>query len=204
MQNAAEILSRPICEICNLSISHKVFPDACKIAKLKPIYKKGKKAYPSNYRPICLLPIISKVIDRTAHDQTNKSLSENILYNFQSGFIPNHATNLCLAHLTDKILEGFDEGLLTGMILTDLQKTFDTINHKVLLQKLKAIRFSEQSIQWFWSYLCDRIFLVENENKLSDLGKIYCGVPQGSILGPFLFLIYVNDMPQAVKSNLLL
>ena len=152
MQNAAEILSRPICEICNLSISHKVFPDACKIAKLKPIYKKGKKAYPSNYRPICLLPIISKVIDRVAHDQTNKSLSENILYNFQSGFIPNHATNLCLAHLTDKILEGFDEGLLTGMILTYLQKTFDTINHKVLLQKLKAIRFSEQSIQWFRSY----------------------------------------------------
>ena len=105
---------------------------------------------------------------------------------------------------TDKILKGFDEGFLTGMIPIDLQKTFDTIHHKVLLQKSKAIRFSEQSILWFRSYLCDRIFLVETENKLIEFGKISCGVPQGSILRPLLFLIYVNDMPQVVKSNLLL
>ena len=135
----------------------------------------------------------------------HKFFSEkNILYNFQSGFRPNQSTNLCLAHLTDKILKGFDEGLLNGMILIDFQKAFDTINHEVLLQKLKAIRFSEKSIQWFRSYLCIGIFLVETENKLFDFGKISCGVPQGSILGPLLFLVYVNDMPQAVKSNLLL
>ena len=73
-----------------------------------------------------------------------------------------------------------------------------------MLQKLKAIRFSEQSIQWDRSYFCDRMFLVEAENRLSDFGKISCGVPQVSILGPLLFLIYANDMPQAVKSNLLL
>ena len=108
---------------------------------------------------------------------------------------------ICVWH-TD--LKGFAEGLLTGMIRIDLQKVFDTINHEVLLQKLKAIRFSEQSIWWFKSYLCDRIFLVETGNKQSDFGKISCVVPQGSILGPLLFLIYVNDIPQAVKSNLLL
>ena len=90
------------------------------------------------------------------------------------------------------------------MMLVDLQKAFDTINHEVLLQKPKAIRFSEQSIQRFRSYLHDWIFLVETENKLSDFGKISCGVPQGSIVGPLLFLIYVNNMPQAVKSNMLL
>ena len=100
-----------------------------------------------------------------------------------------------MAHLTDKILKRFDEGLLAGMILSDLQKAFDTINHEVLLQKLKAIRFSEQRREWFRLYLCDQIFLVETENKLSDFGKISCGVPQCSILGPPLFLIYVNDMP---------
>ena len=105
---------------------------------------------------------------------------------------------------TDKILKGFDEGFLTELIPIDLQKTFDTIHHKVLLRKSKAIRFSEQSILWFRSYLCDRIFLVETENRLTEFGKISCGVPQGSILGPLLFLIYVNDMPQEVKSNLLL
>ena len=145
------------------------------------------------------------VIERIVHDQTNKFLSKNnILYNSQYGFRPYHSTNLCLAHLTYKMLKEFDEGLLTEMILIDLQKAFDTINHEFLLQKLKAIRFLEQSIQWFRSYLREQIFLVETENKLSDFGNISCGIPQGSILGPFLFLIYVNDMPQAVKSNLLL
>ena len=108
-----------------------------------------------------------------------------------------------MAHLTDKILKGFDEGLLTGMILIYLQKAFEA-NHEVLLQKLKAIRFSEQSIQWFRFYLCGQIFLVKAESKLSNFGKISCGVPQGSILEPLLFLIYVNDLPQVVKSNLLL
>ena len=126
------------------------------------------------------------------------------MYNFQSGSRPNHSTNLCLSHLTDKILKWFDDGLLTGMILIDLQKAFDTIKHEVLLKKLKAIRFSEQSIQWFRPYLWDRIFLVETENKLSDFGKISCGVPQCSILEPLLVLIYVNDMPRTVKLNLLL
>ena len=133
--------------------------------------------------------------------QTNKFLSENnIWYNFQSGFRPNHSRNLCLSHLTDNISKGFDEGLLTGMILIDHQKAFDTINHEGLLQKLKTIRFSEQSIQWFRSYLCDRIFpfrsylcdrifLIETENKLSDFGKVSRGVPLGSILRPlFLFM----------------
>ena len=90
------------------------------------------------------------------------------------------------------------------MILVYLQKTFDTINHEVLLQKLKAIRFSKQIVQWFRFYLCGQIFLVKNENNLSDFGKISCGIPQGSILAPILFLIYVNDLLQAVKSNLLL
>ena len=90
------------------------------------------------------------------------------------------------------------------MILIDLQKAFDTIDHKILLQKLKTIRFSEGTLQWFRSYPSERIFLVNIESKLSDFGKTSYGVPQGSILGPLLFLIYVNDMPQAVESTLLL
>ena len=90
------------------------------------------------------------MIERIVYEQTNKFFSENnILYNFQSGFRQNHSTNLCLAHLTDKILKEFDEGLLTGIILIDLQKVFGTTNHEVLLQKRKAIRSSEQSTKWF-------------------------------------------------------
>ena len=105
---------------------------------------------------------------------------------------------------TDEILNGFDEGLLTGLILIDLQKASDTIDHEILLQKLKAIKFSESTIKCFKSYLSERIFLVNIENKHSEFGDTSCGVPQGSILGPLLFLIYVHDMPQAVTSTLLL
>ena len=109
-----------------------------------------------------------------------------------------------MSFFTDKSLRGFDDGLLTGIILIDLQKEFDTIDHEILLQNFKAIRLSESTIKWFESYLLERIFLVNIEDELFDFGKISCGVPQGSILGPLLLLIYVSDMPQAVTSTLLL
>ena len=90
------------------------------------------------------------------------------------------------------------------MILIDLQKAFDTINHEFLLKKLEAIGFSDKCIQWFQSYLCEQIFFMETENHFFDYRKLSCSVPQGSILGLLLFLVYVNDMPQVVKSNLFL
>ena len=198
LKDGADILAKPVSALCNLSISRGVFPSACKVAKLKPIFKKGKKTDPSNYRLISLLPVISKIIEKVVHDQTNAFLSdENILYNYQSGFRANHSTNLCLSFLTDKVLKGFDEGLLTGIILIDLQKAFDTVDHEILLQKLKAIRFSKGTKQWFRSYLSERIFLVNIEIKLSDFGKSLLGVPQGCLR--CFVLIYVNDIPQAVR-----
>ena len=141
LKDGADILAKPVSALCNLSISRGVFPSACKVAKLKPIFKKGKKTDPSNYRPISLLPVISKIIEKVVHDQTNAFLSdENILYNYQSGFRANHSTNLCLSFLTDKILKGFDKSWLTGIILIDLKKAFNTIDHEILVQKLKAIK----------------------------------------------------------------
>ena len=101
-------------------------------------------------------------------------------------------------------MKGSAESLLTGMIYIDLQKAFDTIIHEIQFQKLTAIRFLEQSIQWFRPYLCDQIVLVGTEIKLCDFRKISCGVPRDFILGPLLVLIYVNDMHQAIKQNLLL
>ena len=90
------------------------------------------------------------------------------------------------------------------MILIDLQKAFDTISHEIFLGKLHAIGFSEKTVAWFKSYFSGRAFKVNINNHFSDLSKIYCGIPQGSILGPLLFLLYVNDMPQAVHSDLFL
>ena len=104
--------------------------------------------------------------------------------------------------MTDKIQRGFDDGLFTGMILIDLQKAFDTIDHDIFLKKLNCLGFSDTAISWFKSYLEDRYFRVNIDNNLSDKARLTCGVPQGSILGPLIFLIYANDMPQAVKCDL--
>ena len=150
LKAGAEILAKPPSEICNLWISSRAFPNACKVAKLKPIFKKGKKTDPSNYRPISLLPLISKVLERVIHDQTNAFLKgNNLIYNYQSGFRTNHLTNVWLSFLRNKILKDFDEGRLTGMILIDLQKAFGTINHEILFKKLKGMGFSEGCITWF-------------------------------------------------------
>ena len=145
-----------------------------------------------------------KVIEKVVQEQTTKFLNNNIFYKYQSGFRNNHSTDLFLSFLNDKILKGFDNGVYTGMILIDLQKAFDTINHKILLDKLLPIGFSKNTISWYESYLAERHFTVEVANRVSKFSKISCGVPQGSILGPLLFLIYVNDMSQAVECDLYL
>ena len=107
LKDGAEVLAKPITDLCNLSITSGKIPDSRKIAKLKPIYKKGSLTEASNYRPISLLPLISKVIEKVIHDQTRAFLnSRNLLYNYQSDFRKNHSTDYCLSFLNDKILKG--------------------------------------------------------------------------------------------------
>ena len=195
----------PITQICNLYIKFSHFPKDCKVAKLKPLYRKGTKTDPKNFRPISPLPIVSKIIEKVMHEQTMNCLMQNsVLHRYQSGFRMNHSTDTSLAYLMDKILTGFDSGLLTGMILIDLQKAFDIINHDILLKKMSALRFSDRSINWFQSYLSNRSFRVNVQGKYSCIAKTDCGVPQGSSLVPLLFLLYVNDMKQAVDCDLIL
>ena len=188
LKDGADLLAVPITQICNSSIKLSHFPKDCKLAKLKPLYKKGTKTDTKNFRPISLLPIVSKIFEKVIHDQTMEYLTDNnIIYKYQSGFRKNHSTDTSLSYLTDKILTGFDSGLLTGMILIDLQKAFDTINHDILLRKMASLGFSNHSIMWFQSYLSDRSFRVNIKNKYSSTAKIECGVPQGSTLGRWLF-----------------
>ena len=159
--DSANILARPISQLCNLSIKHNSFRRSCKIAKVKPLLKKGSKTDPQNYRPISVLPILTKNIARFIHDQTQESLSKNkILYRFQSGFPKNYSTNSCLGHLTDKITIGFEKGIFAGMILIDLQKAFDTIDHQILIRKMKYLDISKNVIAWFKSYPRERKFKI--------------------------------------------
>ena len=123
LRDGANILAAPIAQLCNLSMSTTAFPSECKTAKLKPLFKKGSRTDPKNYRPISLLPLISKIIEKVVHEQTNEFLNEkNIIFKFQSGFRSNHSTSSCLPYLNDKILKSFDSGLLIEMILIDLQR----------------------------------------------------------------------------------
>ena len=147
IKDGANILAKPISELCNLSIRYSVFPKDCWIAKLKPLYKKGSTALPKLYRPISLHPLISKIIQKVIHDQTQAYLDENkILYRYQSGFRKHFSTDSCLSHLNNKIATDFESGLHTGMILIDLQKAFDTINHEILINKMEFLGFSKNVI----------------------------------------------------------
>ena len=129
----------------------------------------------------------------------NKFLSK-----YQSGFRKSFSTSSCLTLLTDKINKGFESGKYTGLILIDLQKAFDTIDHEIVLKEMGCIGSSQKVISWFESYLAGRTFKVNIDKTFSDQGNLTCNVPQGSILGLLLFLLYVNDMPQVVKCDLFL
>jgi len=144
-------------------------------------------------------------MEKVIHSQLESFLKENnILYDLQSGFRPKYSTDTCLIHLTDHIKSEMDKGNYTGMVTLDLQKAFDTVNHNIMYNKLKAIGLDDNSVNWFRSYLSGRSQMVNLDGYNSKPEAITCGVPQGSVLGPLLFLIYVNDMESAVTCKLLL
>ena len=130
--------------------------------------------------------------------------SNSLLYELQSGFHSSFSTDSCLIHLSDFIRKQQDKGHYPGMVILDLQKAFDTVNHKNLFDKLRAMGVGQIAVQWFNSYLSGRQQLVNIADTNLDFRNVLCGVPQGSILGPLLFLVYVNDMKAAVKCKLLL
>ena len=145
------------------------------------------------------------MFERVVYDQVESYLDQKKLLNkVQSGFRSRYSTDTCLTHLTDFIKFQMDQGHFVGMVLLDLQKAFYTVDHGILLMKLKALGLSQDVSKWFQSYLSDRQQLVDVSGTLSSHANISCGVPQGSILGPLLFLIYVNDMSGAVCNKLLL
>ena len=185
----------PLTYIINLSLAEGIFPDNLKLARVVPIYKSGDKKSVNNYRPISILTFFSKIFEKVLYTcVTNFMDAHEIISKQQFGFRKGHSTQQAVISLVNNITHSLDSGNIIVGVFIDLKKAFDTVDHKILLKKLYNYGIRGNVHRWFSSYLSGRTQYVTINNNKSKTLEIQCGVPQGSILGPLLFIIYVNDI----------
>ena len=192
----------PISNIINQSLLKGIYPSILKISKVIPVHKKDSKLEIVNYRPISLLSNINKIIEKLMFNRLYSFLEfHNCIYDLQFGFREMHSTNHALMSMIQQIRDTMDDGNIAVGVFVDFQKAFDTVNHDILLRKLDHYGVRGISNSWFKSYLTDRKQYVSLDGTDSDQEFIKHGVPQGSVLGPLLFLIYINDLHQCIKHS---
>ena len=202
IKSCPELFANLLNRIFNNAIENGIYPNAMKIARILAIFKKGSKEDPNNYRPISLLSCFNKIFERLLHKQLMNFLKKHkSLFKYQFGFRPKHSTADALINITDNIKDFMDKGNYVLGLFLDLKKAFDTVDHQILLDKLETIGIRGHALQFFNSYLTDRKQFVIINGKNSKTKYITTGVPQGSVLGPLFFLIYINDIQYACNSE---
>ena len=200
VRDAAGILCKPLAAIFNSSFEMGIFPDMWKIARVTSIFKSGSKNDMGNYRPISVLSVFSRLLEKLGHDQVSNYLKVHKKFSkCQHAFLKMHSTLTPLLNVTDAWFSNIDKRKINISVFLDLKEAFDTVDHGILLSKLTKYGVVGTPLRWFTSYLTNRKQYCQVNGHKSSLKTVHCGIPQGSCLGPLLFILYVNDFEQCLN-----